>query len=120
VAHLFDDPQAVVRRDLGDADSHAYELLVVSFLREWMMVDREEWLHPGVVIIDNIELVGMRPDTQVLFRYHHRPHVIEKDAGLGPGPLAEAARGFGAQRRPLGAGGDGRSRDPRNCDRKCV
>lgn len=46
----------------------------------------------SVIVDDEIELVGPRPDTLVVFRYHHHPAYVGRDAELVAGPRAEAAR----------------------------
>jgi hypothetical protein len=46
----------------------------------------------GSVIVDEIELVGSRPETLVLIRYHHPPSYVGRHEGLVAGPRAEVAR----------------------------
>lgn len=46
----------------------------------------------GLVLIDEIELTGSRPDTLVVFRYHHREEYVGRHPALVDGPQAELAR----------------------------
>lgn len=87
MAELFRDPTALVPQDLDEAMSRRYEELTVEELRSALLVETE-----GPVIFDAIDVVGSRPDTLVVFRYHHRPEYIGKAQGLDPGPRAEIAR----------------------------
>jgi hypothetical protein len=87
VAISFDDPNAPVPQDLDAADSRAYELRVVEFLREALVGVPST----GLVIVDDVALGGARPDTLVVFRYHHRPEFIGRTPELVDGPLAEIA-----------------------------
>jgi hypothetical protein len=87
MAISLDDPKAPVPQDLDAADSRAYELCVVEFLREWSVGVPSK----GLVVIDDVALVGDRPDTLVVFRYHHRPESIGRAPELVNGPLAEIA-----------------------------
>jgi hypothetical protein len=87
VAIFFDDPNALVPQDLGTADSRAYELRTVELLREWLVGVPST----GVVVVDDVQLIGTRPDTLVVFRYHHRAEFIGRAPELVDGPLAEIA-----------------------------
>jgi hypothetical protein len=84
---LFADPDAVVTQDLDEADSRAYEEHTVRALREVLL-----GLDAGLVTVDAVDLVGSRPDTLVVFRYHHRPQYVGQHPGLVAGPCAEIAR----------------------------
>ncbi|HEY3926432.1 MAG TPA: hypothetical protein VGL75_17860 [Acidothermaceae bacterium] len=46
----------------------------------------------GLVEIDEIERLGTRPDTVIVFRYHHRPKYVGRDPSIIGGPQAEVAR----------------------------
>lgn len=87
MCHEFEDPQGLVPHELDAQDSRAYEERTVEALRERMIGSTA-----GPVIIDEIELVGFRPDTLVIFRYHHHPSYVGRDAALVAGPCAEAAK----------------------------
>jgi hypothetical protein len=80
-------PNALIPQALDHAQSRKYEERIVHFLREHMMS-----ASAGLVVMDAIELVGSRPETMVVFRYHHRPPYIGQDPGIVPGPRAEAAK----------------------------
>lgn len=84
----FDDPIALVPTDLGAADSRAYELRTVELLREAMLKGPSDLL----AVVDDVQLVGTRPDTLVVFRYHHGPGFVGQLPQLIAGPLAEVAR----------------------------
>ncbi len=83
----FDDPDALVPQELNTRDSRAYEERIVDALREHMIGNTA-----GLVIVDEIDLVGSRPDTLVVFRYHHDSDYAGRQADLVEGPRAEAAR----------------------------
>jgi hypothetical protein len=83
----FDDPHALVPQGLEAQESRAYEERTVDALREHMIGSMA-----GLVIVDEIELVGARPETLVLFRYHHHPSYVGRHADLVAGPQAEGAR----------------------------
>jgi hypothetical protein len=87
VAISFDDPNALVPQDLGPADSRAYEVRTVELLREWLVGVPST----GMVVVDDVQLIGTRPDTLVVFRYHHRAEFIGRGPELVEGPLAEIA-----------------------------
>ena len=87
MCHEFEDPQGLVPQELDAQESRAYEERTVEALRERMIGSTA-----GPVIIDEIELVGFRPDTLVIFRYHHHPSYVGRDAALVAGPCAEAAK----------------------------
>jgi hypothetical protein len=82
----FDRPDGLVPQELSEADSHEYEQRTVAYLRD-VLIGRS-----ALVIMDAIELVGSRPDTSVVFRYHYRPESVGRHPGLVPGPQAEIAR----------------------------
>jgi hypothetical protein len=84
VADLFEDPTALVPQKLDETASRRYEELTVESLRHAMLPDRG-----GLVVVDAIELVGSRPDTLVVFRYHHRDKYVGRAPGLDAGPRAE-------------------------------
>jgi hypothetical protein len=83
----FDDPQALVPQELNAQGSRAYEERTANALREHMIGSTA-----GSVIVDEIELVGSRPETRIVFRYHHHPGYLGRHADLVEGPRAEAAR----------------------------
>jgi hypothetical protein len=87
MAISFDDPNALVPQDLNAADSRAYELRTVEFLREWPVGVPST----GLVVFDDVQLIGTRPDTLVVFRYHHRPEYVGRAPELVDGPLTEIA-----------------------------
>jgi hypothetical protein len=76
-----------VPQDLSREDAREYERRVVSELRREMIGGQA-----GLIEIDAVELLGARPDTVVLFRYHHRPQYLVRDPVLVAGPRAELAR----------------------------
>jgi hypothetical protein len=84
---VFDDPNALLPQDLDQAQSRKYEERIVRFLHEHMMS-----ANAGLVEMDAIELVGSRPETMVVFRYHHRPAYIGQDPAVVSGSRAEAAK----------------------------
>lgn len=45
----------------------------------------------SLVMIDEVEAIGDRPDTCVIFRYHYRPQFVGRDPALVAGPLANVA-----------------------------
>lgn len=81
----FADPSRLVRQDLSADNARAYEERTVAELRQAMMGQRH-----GLVVIDAIELAGTRPDTLVVFRYHHRGQ-YRGDPSFAEGPQAEIA-----------------------------
>ena len=83
----LNDPHALIPQDLDAQESRAYEERTADALREHLIGSTA-----GPVIVDEIELVGARPETLVLFRYHHHPSYVERHADLVEGPRAEAAR----------------------------
>ena len=85
---LFADLDALVPRDLDRADSRAYEKHTVRELRRVLSGLDEDTL----VAVDAVDLVGSRPDTLVVFRYHHRPQYVGRQPGLVAGQRAEIAR----------------------------
>jgi hypothetical protein len=92
----FKDPAALVPQDLSPADSRRYEELTVESLRQAM-------IHGGsaLVAIDAIDLVGARPDTVVVVRYHHQPDYVGRDPALVAGPRAEVANLWEPQSIPM-------------------
>lgn len=84
---LPEDPDAPVPEDLDEAGSAAYERRTCDALRAVLMQDRG-----GLLAVDTVELHGSRPDTLVVFRYHHREQYVGRDPALPPGPRAEIAR----------------------------
>ncbi|MGH2895838.1 MAG: hypothetical protein ACRDPM_21575 [Solirubrobacteraceae bacterium] len=82
----FDDPDALIPQGLGVKDSRTYEERTVDALREHLIGSAA-----GPVVVDAIDLVGSRPGTLVVFRYHHNPSYLVQHADLAPGPCAEAA-----------------------------
>lgn len=87
MAGLPQDPEALVPQALGAEDAAEFERRVGQSLREAMMGGRG-----GLVEIDAIDLVGSRPDTSVVFRYHHREQYVGHAPGVDAGPRAEVAR----------------------------
>lgn len=87
MAHTFDDSDALVPQNLSDADSRVYEERTLEALRVAMIPSPDD----ALVIMDTIELVGSRPDTLVVFRYHHNPRYVGRSPGLEAGPRAELA-----------------------------
>ena len=83
----FDDLHGLVPQGLDSHESRAYEERTVDALREHTI-----GMTAGSVIVDEIELIGSRPETLVLFRYHHHPSYVGRHADLVAGPRAEAAR----------------------------
>jgi hypothetical protein len=83
----FDDRDALVSQGLDSDESRAYEERTVHALREHMI-----GCTAGSVIVDGIELVGSRPETLVVFRYHHHPSYVGRHPDFVAGPRAEAAR----------------------------
>lgn len=83
---LPDDPEALVAQDLSDEDSREYEQRVLAELRR-VMIGRG-----ALVEMDEIELLGSRPDTLVVFRYHHRDEFVGRHPSLVAGRRAEVAR----------------------------
>jgi hypothetical protein len=73
----FDNPQGLVPQSLDAQDSRAYEERTGDELRRHMMA-----CTAGLLVIDAIELVGSRPDTLIVFRYHRRSEHVGRDAGL--------------------------------------
>jgi hypothetical protein len=84
---LPEDPFAVVPQDLAGKDSREYEQRVVAELRRVLIGGTG-----GVVEFDGIELRGSRPDTAIVFHYHHRPQYVGRNPALVAGPRAEIAR----------------------------
>jgi hypothetical protein len=82
----FDRPDGLVPQELSETDSREYEQRTVAYLREVLMGGS------ALVTLDAIELVGSRPDTLVVFRYHYRPEFVGRHPGLVAGPQAEIAR----------------------------
>ncbi len=87
MAKKFEDPDALVPQELNAADSRTYEERTVEALRQAMTPATS-----GLIAIDAIELVGSRPDTLVVLRYHHRPEFVGRHPALVTGPRAEIAR----------------------------
>ena len=83
----FDDPAALIPQGLDPQESRAYEERTVDAVSEHMI-----GMTAGLVIVDEIQLVGSRPETPVVFRYHHHPTYVGRHADLVVGPRAEAAR----------------------------
>lgn len=83
----LDDAQALIPQGLDGQESRAYEERTVDVLREYL-IGRVA----GLVIVDDIQLVGSRPETMVVFRYHHRPSYVGGHADIVAGPRAEVAR----------------------------
>lgn len=83
----FDDPDALVPQRLDAQESRAYEERTADALREYLIGSTA-----GPVVVDEIELIGSRPETLVLFRYHHHPGYVTRHVDLVEGPRAEAAR----------------------------
>lgn len=83
----FNDPDALVPQGLSSHESRAYEERTVDALRQHMI-----GMTAGSVIVDEIELVGSRPETLVVFRYHHHPSQVGRYTDLLAGSRAEAAR----------------------------
>jgi hypothetical protein len=84
---LFDDPNALVPQELDDQESRRYEERTAAFLREHMMA-----ANAGLVEMDAIELVGSRPETLVVFRYHHRARYVDQHPSVVAGPRAKVAK----------------------------
>jgi hypothetical protein len=84
---VFDDPNRLLPQDLDEQDSRRYEERTIAYL-----LDHMKPASGGLVQMDTIELLGSRPDTLVVFRYHHRAEYLESDPTLAPGPHAEVAR----------------------------
>src|SRR5438270_11443065 len=82
MAGLPEDPRAAVPQDLSDSDVREYERRVAGELREVMIGGQG-----GLVEVDEIELVVSRPDTLIVFRYHHRDEYV----GSEPSLVARAA-----------------------------
>lgn len=74
-------------QDLSDEDSREYERRVIGELRRVMIGGQG-----GLVEIDEVESLGSRPDTLIIFRYHHRPQYVGRHLSILAGPRAEAAR----------------------------
>jgi hypothetical protein len=87
VAALPEDPTELVPQDLSDDDSREYERRVVAELRGVMIGGQG-----GLLEVADIEVVGSRPNTLIVFRYHHRRQYIGRDPSLVAGPHAEVAR----------------------------
>jgi hypothetical protein len=83
---LPDDLAALAPQDLSHDDSRAYVSRTIEAPRHALIGNGD-----GLVMIDEIEAIGDRPDTRVIFRYHHRREFIDRDPALVAGPLAEAA-----------------------------
>jgi hypothetical protein len=81
----FDDPMALVPAEMDADDARRYERRVLELLREHFVGAPST----GILIVDDVELVGSRPDTLVVFRYHHRPEYVGRHQALVDGPLAE-------------------------------
>jgi hypothetical protein len=82
----FATPDGLVPQSLDAQDSRAYEEHTVDALRSHMMGSAT-----GLVVMDAIELVGSRPETLVVFRYHHNPDHVARNADVMAGARAEAA-----------------------------
>jgi hypothetical protein len=87
VAPSFDDPTALVPADLSAEDARRYEVCVLEELRNHF-IGRPT---TGLVVVDEIEIVGSRPDMLFVFRYHHRPEFIGRAPEVVEGPLVEVA-----------------------------
>jgi hypothetical protein len=87
VGSLPDDPRRLVSQDQSDEASREYEQRVVDELRRVMLGGEA-----GLVKIDQIERLGTRPDTLIVFRYYHRPECVGRDPSIVGGPQAEVAR----------------------------
>jgi hypothetical protein len=83
----FNEPHALVPQELDAHESRAYEERTAAALREHFIGSTA-----GPVIVDEIELVGARPETLVVFRYHHHPSYVERHPDLDEGSRAETAR----------------------------
>ena len=87
MSRLPDDPSEPVPQDLDDEEARVYEERTVDALRAGLFPPRG-----GFVVVDEVEAVGSRPDTKIVFRYHHREEFVGRDPSIVPGPLAEVAR----------------------------
>jgi hypothetical protein len=86
MADLFADPDALVPQDLNEADSRIYEEHTVRELRRVML-----GLDGRLAAVDAVDLVGSRPGTLVVFRYHYRPQHVGRHPALVAGQRAEIA-----------------------------
>jgi hypothetical protein len=84
----FDDPMALVPEEMDGDDARRYEHRVLELLREHFVGAPST----GILVIDDIELVGSRPDTLVVFRYHHPPEYVGQHPDLVEGQLVEIYR----------------------------
>lgn len=85
---LPDDPEDLVPHDLSQSESRVYVSRTVDALRDALIGNDDGG---SLVMIDEVEAIGDRPDTRVIFRYHYRPQFVGRDPALVLGPLAEAA-----------------------------
>lgn len=86
MAGLPQDWNEPVPQTLDEEDSREYERRVVAELRRVMMGAAR-----GLVEMDEIELIGSRPETRIVFRYHHRDEFVGRHPSLVGGRRAEVA-----------------------------